>query len=65
MFEKEWLNYADETGPLLRVGIFADSVEQAIELAEGYANGEYAWYDVTDWGYEVVFEKGYIGEYRF
>ena len=54
------INYVESTGPLLRVGVLLEDEEQAIAEAESEAGGEHAWADRTGWGWEVVFELGYL-----
>lgn len=52
------INYVETTGPVVRVGVLNDDEERAIEVAEEHMGFQCAWADATDWGFEVVFEKG-------
>lgn len=54
------LNYAEQTGPVYRVGILLDDEEKAVEHAEGIVGVSHAWTDKTSDGWEIVFEMGAI-----
>lgn len=52
------LNYADQTGPVLRVGVLLDDEAEAIKFAEDYAGTLHSRTDRQPDGWEVVFETG-------
>lgn len=54
------LNYDEVTGTMRRIGVISGSEQEAIDFAEETTGGKYAWTDSYEWGFEVVFENGYL-----
>lgn len=57
----ENIDYIENTGPVVRVGVIASNEAEAIATAEAYMGGSYSWADnIAEGLIEVVFERGYL-----